>query len=63
KVEGFLELLGYEAIDMAVPAPEIAGKVREILTNRRKLLEQISPRVAKLQESSRKNMEMVENLL
>ncbi len=63
KVEGFLELLGYEAIDMAVPAVQIAGKVNEILTNRQNFLEQLSPRVAKLRESSRKNMEMVERLL
>jgi len=63
KVEGFLELLGYEAMDMAVPAVQIAGKVNEILTNRQNFLEQLSPRVAKLRESSRKNMEMVESLL
>jgi len=63
KVEGFLELLGYKAIDMAVPAVEIAGKVREILANRRKFLEQLSPRVAKLRETSRKNIEMVQSLL
>lgn len=63
KVEGFLELLGYKAMDMAVPAAEIAGKVQEILANRQKFLEQLSPRVAKLRESSRKNIEMVQSLL
>jgi len=63
KVEGFLELLGYKAIDMAVPAAEIAGKVHEILANRQKFLEQLSPKVAKLRESSRKNIEMVQSLL
>jgi len=63
KVEGFLELLGYKAIDMAVPAVEIAGKVHEILANHQKFLEQLSPRVAKLRESSRKNIEMVQSLL
>jgi polysaccharide pyruvyl transferase WcaK-like protein len=63
KVEGFLELLGYEAMDMAVPAAEIAGKVHEIWTNRQKFLEKLTPRVAKLRESSRKNIEMVQSLL
>ncbi len=63
KVEGFLELLGYKTIDMAVPAVEIAGKVHEILANRQKFLEQLSPRVAKLRESSRENIEMVQSLL
>ncbi|MFB0525926.1 MAG: polysaccharide pyruvyl transferase family protein, partial [bacterium] len=63
KVEGFLELLGYEAIDMAVPAAEIAGKVQEILANRQKFIEQLSPKVGELNESSRKNIEMVQSLL
>jgi len=63
KVEGFLELLGYEAIDMAVPAVQIVRKASEILTNRQNFLEQLSPRVAKLRERFRKNMEIVESLL
>jgi len=63
KVEGFLELLGYEAIDMAVPAVQIVQKANEILTKRQNFLEQLSPRVAKLRENSRKNMEMVKSLL
>ncbi len=63
KVEGFSELLGYKAVDMAVSAAEIAGKVREIFANRQKFLEKLSPRVGKLRESSRKNIEMVQSLL
>ena len=63
KVEGFLELLGYKAIDMTVPPAEIVGKVHEILTNRQKFLEELTPRIAKLRESSRENIEMVQRLL
>lgn len=63
KVEGFLELLGYEVIDMTVPPAEIVGKVHEIWTNRQKFLEELTPRIAKLRESSRENIEMVQRLL
>jgi polysaccharide pyruvyl transferase CsaB len=63
KVEGFLELLGYKAMDIAVPPAEIAGKVHEIWTNRQKFLEELTPRVAKLTEGSRKNIEMMQSLL
>jgi len=63
KVEGFLELLDYKAINMAVPPAEIAGKVQEILANRQKFLERLSPRVAKLRESSRKNIDLMQRIL
>ncbi|NIM02762.1 polysaccharide pyruvyl transferase CsaB [bacterium] len=63
KVEGFLELLGHKAIDMAIPVVEIAEKVNQILANRQSFLEQLFPRVAKLKECSRKNMEIVQSLL
>lgn len=63
KVEGFLELLGHKAIDMAIPAVELAEKVDKILANRHSFLEQLFPRVAKLKERSRKNMEIVQSLL
>lgn len=63
KLEGFLELLGHDAIDMAVPAAEIAEKVRQIWTNRQEFLEEINARLAKLRENSIKNMEMVQSLL
>jgi polysaccharide pyruvyl transferase WcaK-like protein len=63
KVEGFLKLLGYKTIDMTVSATEIAGKVHEILANRQKFFEQLFPKVAKLKENSRENIEMVQSLL
>ena len=63
KLEGFLELLGHDAIDMAIPAAEIAEKVRQIWTNRQEFLEEINARLAKLRENSIKNMEMVQRLL
>jgi len=55
--------LGYKAIDMTVPPAEIVGKVHEIWTNRQKFLEELTPRIAKLRESSRENIEMVQRLL
>jgi len=61
KVDGFLELLGYKAIDIRVPAAEIAGKVHEIWRNRQKFLEELSPRVAKLRERYRENTRMIQS--
>jgi len=63
KVESFLELLGYKTIDMTVTPAEIVGKVHEIWTNRQKFLEELTLRIAKLRESSRGNIEMVQRLL
>jgi len=63
KLESFLEVLGYKAIDVTVPAREIAGKVQQIWTNRQKFLEELSPRITKLREGSGKNMRMVQSLL
>ncbi len=63
KMEGFLELLDHKAIDMAVPAAEIAEKADEILANRQKFLEQLITRIAKMRESSRKSMDILKRIL
>jgi hypothetical protein len=63
KLESFLEVLGYEAIDVTVPAAEIAGRVQQIWTSRQKFLEELSRRIAKLREGYKKNMLMVQRLL
>jgi len=63
KIGGFLELLGCEVMDVAVPAPIIATKVHEILRGRQKFLEEIGPRVARLKDASRENIRILQNLL
>jgi len=63
KVESFLEALGYDSIDMAIPAQEIVKKVQEIWANRQKLVEELDVRITKLREISRKSVELIQRLL
>jgi len=63
KLESFLELLGQRAIDIALPASQIASRAQEILVGRGEFAEEISTKVNELRESSLKNIEIFRGLL